>query len=194
MHPLQHFELIYEKTPAERALARQLVSETDLLRLKAIARLHSRQLPPDVSWSDLLQEAFARVLDGSRHRPEGLPMLPFLGGVMRSIKAEHWRRVRREARQRPKLLAEVESSGAEVDALDPRPPLERGLAAMQEIANVYSLFSDDPQARQIITGLAEERTPEEICTACGMSKTDYDSTRRRMRRLLLREGLRLMPV
>src|SRR5262249_1292396 len=151
-------------------------------------RLHARQLPPDVSWSDLLQEALARVLDGSRQRPEGLAMLPFLAGVMRSIKAEHWRRVRREARQLPKLLADLESAGAEeVEMLDPGPTPERGLAAMQAIAIIYRLFADDPQARQVITGLAEERSPEEICESSGMSRTDYDSTRRRMRRLLLRE-------
>lgn len=135
-----------------------LVSETDLLRLKAIARLHARLLPADVTWSDLLQEAFARVLDGSRNALPGVPLLAFLGGVMRSIKAEYWRRARREA--------------------------------LQELAVIYHLFADDPQACHIIAGLAEERSPEEICESCGMSKTDYDSTRRRMRRLLLREGLR----
>jgi DNA-directed RNA polymerase specialized sigma24 family protein len=195
MHPLQRFDVVYEKPPAEQALALQLVTETDLLRLKAVARLHTHQLPPDVSWSDLLQEAFARVLAGSRHRPEGLAMLPFLAGVMRSIKAEHWRRARREARQLPKLLGDLESADSgQVEALDPAPTLESSLAAMQEIAIIYKLFADDPQARQIMTGLAEERSPEEICKRCGMSKTDYDSTRRRMRRLLLREGLRLMPI
>jgi hypothetical protein len=35
----------------------------DLMRLKAVARLYARGLPPEVGWSDLLQEAFARVLD-----------------------------------------------------------------------------------------------------------------------------------
>lgn len=44
---------------AETALALELVTEVDLLKLKAIARLHARGLPPDVSWDDLLQEAFA---------------------------------------------------------------------------------------------------------------------------------------
>jgi RNA polymerase sigma-70 factor (ECF subfamily) len=190
-HPLPHYDVICEKTPAEQALALQLVTETDLLRLKAIARLHARGLPSDVSWSDLLQEAFTRVLDGSRRQPEGLPVLPFLAGVMRSIKAEHGRRAHREAMRLPKLLADTETVDVpEGEALDPAPNVERRLAAMQELEVIHQLFADDPQARQVIAGLAEEHSPEEICKRCAMSKTDYDSTRRRMRRLLLREGLR----
>lgn len=193
MKPLPEVEVICEQTPAEQALALRLVSETDLLRLKAIARLHARLLPADVTWSDLLQEAFARVLDGSRHAPPDVPLLAFLAGVMRSIKAEYWRRARREALQLPKLAAAAleawEASAGE--PVDPRSDVERGLQAMQELACIYHLFADDPQARQIIAGLAEERSPEEICESSGMTKTDYDSTRRRMRRLLLREGLRM---
>ncbi len=195
MDPAQRFEVICDKTPAEQALALQLVTETDLLRLKAIARLHARGLPSDVSWSDLLQEAFARVLDGSRHRPEGLPILPFLAGVMRSIKAELCRRARREALQLPKLLADLEAGDADSgEPLEPAFTAERSFAAIQELAVIRRLFAADPQACQVIAGLADERSPEDICKAGGMSKTDYDSTRRRMRRVLLREGLRLEPI
>jgi DNA-directed RNA polymerase specialized sigma24 family protein len=192
MNPLQRYDVICESTPAEQALAAHLVTPTDLLRLKAIARLHARLLPPDVTWSDLLQEAFARVLDGSRRRPPGLPVLPFVAGVMRSIKAAYSRRARAEALQLPKLLATLEAVDAHGgEPPDLRPEVERGLEAMQELTAIYHLFADDGQARQIIAGLAEERTPEEICESCAMSKTDYDSTRRRMRRALLREGLRM---
>jgi hypothetical protein len=101
---------------------------------------------------------------------------------MRSIKAEHWRRARNEARQLPKLLTELE-------AADAYP--ERSVIAIQELVLIDQLFSDDARALQVILGLAEERSPEEICASYDMSKTDYDSTRRRIRRVLLREGLRL---
>src|SRR5687768_4070956 len=86
------------RTPAGLALDAKLVTEADLLRLKVIARLHARGLPPHVGWGDLLQEAFTRVLDGSRRQPEGVPMVAFLAGVMRSIKEQHWRQARRGAR------------------------------------------------------------------------------------------------
>jgi RNA polymerase sigma factor (sigma-70 family) len=187
-HP---FDVLFEKTPASQALARKLVTANDLLRLKVIARLHARGLPPQFSWTDLLQESFARVLGGSRRQPEGLPFVPFLAGVMRSIKTEYWRRARREARQLPKLLAELdidEAHGGEPST--PLPTPERSLMALDELAAIDRLFADDRQALLVIASLAEGRSPEEICKEHQLSKTDYDSTRKRIRRILLREGLR----
>jgi RNA polymerase sigma-70 factor (ECF subfamily) len=163
-----------------------------MLRLKVIARLHARGLPPQFCWSDLLQESFSRVLDGSRRQPEGVPIVPFLAGVMRSIKSECWRRARREIEQLPKLLlpcASENNRSAELN--DPGAGPERILIAIQELAIIDQLFADDPQALQVIAGLANEQSPMEICATYGMSPTDYDSTRRRMRRAILREGLRL---
>ena len=187
-HPL---DVLVEKTPAAQALVRKLVTPNDLLRLKVIARLHARGLPPQFSWTDLLQESFARVLDGSRRQPEGLPIVPFLAGVMRSIKTEYWRRARREARQLPKLLAELDID--EAHGGEPRTPLptpERSLMALDELAAIDRLFADDRHALLVIASLAEGKSPEEICTEHQLSKTDYDSTRKRIRRVLLREGLR----
>lgn len=121
------------KAPAAEALARKLVTRLDLLRLKGIARLHARGLPAEVGWSDLLQEAFARVLDGSRKPPEGVPIVVFLAGVMRSIRSEHCRRARRQASQLPKMLADLDSDGEGSEPRDPRLDPERNLAVMQEL-------------------------------------------------------------
>jgi len=44
-------------------------------------------------------------------------------------------------------------------------------------------------ALQIIAGLGDGLTAEELRRTLGMSKTDYDSARRRMRRALIRAGL-----
>lgn len=178
------------QTPAAEALALRLVTPMDLLRLKAVARLHARGLPPEVGWADLLQEAFARVLDGSRKCPDGLPMVVFMAGVIRSIRAEHWRRARRAAAHAPRLLAELDLLGPEHEASAPSLDLERGLIAMQQLAEIERLFAADPRALQIIEGLFEGWSPEHIRVRYDMSKTEYDSTRRRMRRALLKEGLR----
>jgi DNA-directed RNA polymerase specialized sigma24 family protein len=192
MHQSPEFDFVMERTPAARALAVKLVTETDLLRLKVIARVHARGLPPEIDWSDLLQEAFERVLDGSRQQPESVPIVAFLAGVMRSIKADHWRRTRRQARQLPKLLADLESCDSSGDEpYDPTPNPERSLIALQELAAIDQLFADDEHALLVIAGLLEGRSPDEICAGHAMTKTDYDSTRKRMRRVLLREGLRL---
>ena len=183
-------ELVAGTPPAERALAVQLVSDCDLLRLKVIARLHGRSLPPDVSWADLLQEAFTRVLDGSRAIPAGVPPVAFLAGVMRSIKAEYWRRRRRATAPQPVLATRYQLVAPETaEACDPQPDPERWLIAAQQLEAIGTLFAHDPVALQIIAGLGDGLTAEEIRRTLGMSKTEYDSARKRMRRAVIRAGL-----
>jgi DNA-directed RNA polymerase specialized sigma24 family protein len=84
--------------PPERDVGAALaaLSEEDLLRLRAIARLRARSLPDGMSWSDLLHEAVLRALTGARPWPPGVSLLAFLAGVMRSIGDEQWRRHRRQ--------------------------------------------------------------------------------------------------
>jgi DNA-directed RNA polymerase specialized sigma24 family protein len=170
------------ETPAEQAVAQGLVSAMDLLRLKAIARLHAWGLPADMGWADLLQEALLRLLQGSRKPPPGIPTVTFVAGIMRSIKDEQWRRQRRAA-----PVAAIDIATEAIG--DPAPDPERCLAARQELAAIYQLFADDPAALQILHGLGAGLTPEEIRTAHALSKTEYDSTRKRMRRALLRKHL-----
>src|SRR5688572_16619922 len=82
--------------PAQTALALELVTRLDLLRLKSIARVYARGLPPEVVWEDMLQEALTRVITGSRRRPEGVTTVAFVAGVLRSLRADHWRRATRD--------------------------------------------------------------------------------------------------
>src|SRR5262245_65656680 len=94
--------------PTQTALALKLITEMDLLRLKSIARLYARGLPPDTAWDDLLQEAITRVLTGKRVKPDDVGMVAFLSGVMRSLRADHIRRARHGVtRDGPKSLADA---------------------------------------------------------------------------------------
>jgi DNA-directed RNA polymerase specialized sigma24 family protein len=174
--------------PTETALELQLIGRMDLLRLKAIARLYARGLPADVSWDDLLQEAFTRILVGTRQRPEGLRMIAFVAGVMLSLRTEHRRRVLRGLTEVREVRAS-EQERREIEPSDPAPGPERLLTVRQEIAAIHQLFANDTRALHILSGLGEGLTAEQIRTATGMSRTDYDATRKRMRRCLLREGL-----
>jgi len=67
------------------------------------------------------------------------------------------------------------------------------LAAEQELAAIARLFADDPVALRILACLGEGMSAEQIRVVTGLSKTDYDSARKRMRRALLREGLTCQP-
>ncbi len=177
--------------PSHTALSLNLVTEMDLLRLKSIARLHARGLPPDVSWDDLLQEAITRVLTGKRVKPEDVGMVAFLAGVMRSLRTGHIRRARRgRGRDDPHRLGREEpESPLEHEMLDPMADPERALLAADELEKIRQLFAGDRVALQIIDGLAEGLTAEQIRARHSISRTDYDSARKRMRRCLIREGL-----
>jgi len=174
-----------DHTTVDAARAIAALSQTELLRLAALARLWSRGLPEDLGWRDVLHEAIVRVLDGSRPWPPAVPLLAFLSGVMRSICDDHWRRVRREALRRHGDVAALDTI-VEDDAPDP----ERMLAAAQALAAIHQLFAGDTQALKVIAGLSEGLTAAEICRRCAMQEGDYDTTRKRMRRKLMRQGFR----
>jgi len=180
--------------PAQTAMALNLVGEIDLLRLKTIARWHARGLPPDVTWEDLLQEALTRVLVGSRRIPEGVTTVAFIAGIMRSLRTEHWRRALRESPDDETLRIDHESEHNRSLALqDPAPGPERELISREALTAIERLFADDPTVLKIIAGLGEGLSAEQIRTSAKLSRTDYNSARRRIRRTLLREGLTCDP-
>ncbi len=180
--------------PAQTALALDLVNEMDLLRLKTIARVYARGLEPEVAWEDMLQEALTRVLVGSRLRPEGVTMVAFVAGILRSLRADYWRRAARASAGNDTVRIDHESDESlAVVMSDPTPGPERELVALQELSTIRELFASDPTAVQIIDGLGRGLSAEQIRRSTGLSKTDYDSARRRMRRKLLREGLTCEP-
>jgi RNA polymerase sigma-70 factor (ECF subfamily) len=171
-----------DHTTVDVARALHALSDADLVRLKALARLWSRGLPGGFGWADVLNEAIVRVLDGSRPWPPDVPLLAFLSGVMRSICDDLWRRARREpvVDDLADLVVSVEGTS---------PDAERTLAAAQALAEVHQLFAADPCALKIIAGIGEGLSAREICQLYGMSERDYNTARKRMRRALLRRGL-----
>jgi DNA-directed RNA polymerase specialized sigma24 family protein len=164
--------------PAERADVGRAIrglSATDRLRLEAIARLRARALPEGLGWADLLHEAIRRALDGSRAWPDGVPLVAFLAGIMRSVWSEQLRRPGFAP-----LDPEME---------DAAPDPERIVLAGEAVAAIFRLFAGDTAVLCILSGLADGLSADEIRRATGMGTTDYDSARRRMRRALLRAGL-----
>jgi DNA-directed RNA polymerase specialized sigma24 family protein len=179
------FSAAVERTAADAASAIQALSETDLVRLKALAQLWSRGLPGGIGWTDVLHEAIVRILDGSRVWPPDVQILAFLSGVMRSICDDYWRRVRHEQ----KLLVSRDDQnrcGPAADTIDEVANPERVAVAVAGLAEVFRLFAGDPVALQIIDGMSNGLTAKDICKAYGISALDYDTARRRMRRTLLR--------
>lgn len=190
MRPLVDTRIL---SPTESALALKLVSEMDLLRLKTIARLHARGLPPDVSWEDLLQEALTRVLTGARRIPQEVAPVAFIAGIMRSLRSEHWKRFG-TARRRRDASNEARSYRTREAALrDTAPDPERSLIAAEELGAIERLFADDPVVLGIIDALGEGLAAQQIRARLALTATEYDSARKRLRRCLLREGLTCEP-
>jgi len=109
---------------------------------------------------------------------------------MRSLRTDHVRRALKSiGRDDPGWQARSERNLPGTDLRDHGADPERALIAADELAKIRELFAGDDLATRIIDGLAAGLTAEQIRTGCGISKRDYDSTRKRMRRCLLREGL-----
>ena len=167
--------------PAETALALKLITRMDFLRLKAIARLYARGLPPDVTWDDLLQEAFTRVIVGTRRKPPALSMVSFIVGIMRSLRSEHSRRARGGPEGREPMQVDRRR--------DPGADLEQALIAQEQIEFIEKLFTGDAEVQGLLHCLMEGLSAAQIREVLKMSKTAYDSARKRLRRTLLKEGL-----
>src|SRR3974390_2860328 len=171
--------VVAEEPSRDVAAALGAMSNAELLRLNALARLWTRGMPGTLSWADVLQEAIARALDGSRKWPLGVPILAFLSGVMRSICDDHWRQHAREARVIVQGADAADLLAENVNAASPDP--ERLVAAAQALSDIHQMFAGDYAALKIIAGLADGLTASEICDTYKLSQREYDTTRKRMR-------------
>ena len=169
----------WRAAPVQREFGAALAAlpEDELLRLRAIARLRARSLPGGMEWSDLLHEAVVRALAGTRPWPPDMPLVAFLAGVMRSLCDEHWRRQHRQ-----------DAIPIQDDAAGSHDP-ERTCAAVEALAAIHLLFASDEAAMKVITGLIEGMGAEEIRRHYDLTAMEYDTTRRRIRRAMLRQGL-----
>jgi RNA polymerase sigma-70 factor (ECF subfamily) len=108
-------------------------------------------------------------------------MVAFIAGIMRSLRSEHARRAHGGRRACEPLQVER--------LRDPRADLEQSLMAREEIESIERLFVGDSEVQGLLQGLMEGLSPAQIRAALKISKTAYDSARKRLRRTLLKEGL-----
>ena len=175
-------------TKEEKAAALRRLSETDLLRLEQLARLRVIGLHA-VDWRDLLHEAIVRMLDGSRRWPCDVPLVVFLHQTMRSIASDHWRRLEKPVVIAASQIGADQETGEKVvnNTVDPASSPECRVSAAETLARIREMFRHDNDALRVIAGLATGLSPQEIQRDTGMNETQYASTRRRIRRRLVRE-------
>lgn len=157
--------------------------------MERLARIHAKRLR-GIDWQDLLNSGLERILSGSRQWPRHLSLWVFLPGVLRSVADE----MRKQQRRTEKPASEFWGVGD--DGTDPIDNLadvtqlpDELLADQEQLAEVESLFEDDEQAYAVILAKMEGFSPAEAMSEFDMTKTEYQSAQKRVRRAFLKHGL-----
>jgi DNA-directed RNA polymerase specialized sigma24 family protein len=131
---------------------------------------------------ELVQEAICRVLEGMRSWPRDLEKLRFLAGVIKSI-AGDWKRAQRQALKRTVPLNEEREVGeARRGLMDYEGTEARGIRAKLDVKRIMTHFDDDPIAQKMLMGMADGARGEDLEQASGLSPTEYESKRKKIRR------------
>jgi RNA polymerase sigma-70 factor (ECF subfamily) len=159
------------------AQALAALTRNDLVRLKRLAQLRARLLP-GLEWDELLNEALLRALDGSRRWPEGVPLLAFIAGIMRSLVDG---RVYERRRLDEHALGDREIPAAATP--------EASLHARQCLAGIAQFFAGDPDVLALIRALARQYLGGADDAATKPSRTRREAARKRLARAILRGQL-----
>jgi DNA-directed RNA polymerase specialized sigma24 family protein len=151
-------------------------------RLRRLATMFCRGRP--IEPEDLLQETFARAIEGSRSCPRNVDIVWFLTQAMRSIASSSMKVLSRQ----PEFQAtpHVDDDGVALDPPDCRPTAEQHAISHEETAQMkremLALFSDDMTARVMIEGIFEGMDGEDLRQVTDLSKIGFASKRRLIRR------------
>ena len=148
---------------AEIGNAIKSLTAAEKTKIMKIAAKYAKLTPYEAE--DLLQEAMLRAIDERRKWPRGLPATTFFWGVMRSI-AWEWKR---------------EDDLLDEDIEDERSG-ERTLLGRDHVRQIIKAFDDDPIAQEILVAIMEGARGEELLKLSGLSRTEYESKRRKILR------------
>lgn len=156
------------------------------VRLRRIAAAYCRGRPQDAE--DLLQEAFARVVAGSRRCPVDVDVIAFLAETMHSIASDAAKSLARHP-ERP-AIALMTEAGLVLDLPDCRPNAEQALESDGEVKRITQVvlarFEDDPVAQMMVEGVIEGIEGEELRGLVDLTPIAFASKRRFIRRRLER--------
>lgn len=190
-----------DETPATDNLSpeevRERISqlrEPDILKLLELAHAQLYKSGALAPMEELLSESVSRILSGRRNWRRDMDTVPFLFGVMKSISDEFLKR-----REASLVIPESDIPGADPSGEgllerstrdDPKLSVqERAISAQEKLRRVEELFNDDELAQQVVLGRAEGWSPEEVQKEFNMTKTEYASASKKIRRRFLKEGL-----
>jgi len=133
---------------------------------------------------ELVHEAIDRVLTKKREWPRSLEKIRFLAGVIKSIAGDRRRTLRRDLKRTvPSEQMDKVKDPRHRGTFDHEGPEARGIMAKIDLQRIVtSYFDDDPIAQKILLGIADGARGEDLEEASGLSPTEYESKRKKIRR------------
>jgi hypothetical protein len=126
-------------------------------------------------------------LEGGRKCPAHVDVVKFLAEAMRSIADGEAEKIENQVALTPIAQLGDEQDGA-VDPEEPRLNAEDAAIGTQNVAAIHdamlALFNDDSQARDVVEGIMEGFSADELRELTGLDETSYASKRRRIRRTI----------
>lgn len=179
--------LVNQRPPADEFLsadelsgAFEALSPDDKLKLAAIEAIRRRGT--EFAAGELIHEAVCKMLTGERNCPRSVPFMAFMAQTMRSL-ASH----SREKRHRSKSIDDVPqpavSTSDGVGAVSAPSP-EDDLMNKQDataVQAIHRFFDDDEEAQLVLLGWQDELRGAELREATGLSQSQIDYAKRRIR-------------
>lgn len=166
----------------------------DHRRLARLAEVRARKVP-DLIGSELLNEAIARILEGTRPWKKSVDFTAFVCEVMRSIASEYLGKfktrkkhainyenelIRGDYEEADKV--EGEFNQAPCPGLTPEQQLEREQKAKKELEILEGLFCDDETASMVVMAWSDGYKKDQILEEFGYTSTEYESAVKKIRR------------
>jgi DNA-directed RNA polymerase specialized sigma24 family protein len=170
----------------------ETISDADMARLIAAAAGFSRLCRIDAD--DLLQEAFARALEGRRTCERGTPLVDFLCGVMRSFVSQE-NEARKEGFRPVVVMRDGEPVLPDVASDDPSPE-RAAISAIDQrpvLDEISAAAAGDEQLQLLIEGIYEQMRGAELQELLGVDEKGLAAVRKRFRRLLQSARIKRVP-
>jgi len=170
------------------------LTDADWMKVRKMAEGHlwgTRLGDPE----DLINETLVRLIEGTRRWSPGMAFVPWLGSAMKSVAdgIRNLKHVKIEALAGDMISDTDSEEVLDVFASEDRTPLDSLLTeearkdAEATVAKIQTFFKGDEDVEWILMGIEDGLKAEDIRETSGMTLTQYESAKKRLRRGLVRQ-------